>query len=147
MSSLDTIKNDCLAVPVLDPIAARSAGSGCGPLRKGDLGHRYGPRSNGERYAGISWSALVCRTTRGVTWRVDNAGLVSELSGNVYSVCLQGAYLSWPAWVNRNAGVTTQVPDVASLIRATSFLTPYSAACCTGASSTADTFGGDIGRL
>jgi hypothetical protein len=46
-------------------------------------------RNNGQRYAAIwSSSVIVCRATWGVTWRVDNAGLVSELSGDVYSVCL-----------------------------------------------------------
>jgi hypothetical protein len=46
-------------------------------------------RNNGQGYAGISSSlGIVCTTTWGVTWRVDDAGLVSEVKSDVYSACL-----------------------------------------------------------
>src|SRR5262249_36866525 len=44
---------------------------------------------NGQRYAKVSSSlSIVCSTAWGVTWRVDTAGLVSEVNANVYSACL-----------------------------------------------------------
>jgi hypothetical protein len=46
-------------------------------------------RNNGQGYAGISSSlGIVCRITWGVTWRVDDAGLISEVKATQYSACL-----------------------------------------------------------
>jgi hypothetical protein len=46
-------------------------------------------QNDGRRYAGISSSlGIVCRMTWGVTWRIDSAGLVSEVKPDIYSACL-----------------------------------------------------------